>query len=146
MPLADPISNGMKNKTFFSILFLLSFTIVILNIYAGKYFWYWRFSWFDLIIHFTGGITVALILFYFSKILNLKEKIKVMSLILFSTLFITISWEIMEFLIDDNLFGKNYFFDTFTDIFVALIGASIISVFSDKIRIVNSKEENQTNV
>ncbi|MFA5838641.1 MAG: hypothetical protein WC849_01755 [Candidatus Paceibacterota bacterium] len=132
----------MKNKIFFSILFLLSFAISVLNIYAGRYFWYWRFSWFDLLMHFTGGVTVALILLYFSKAPGLKEKIKTASFILFSTVFIAIMWEVMEFLLDQNLFGKNYFFDTITDIFIALVGATIISIFSDKIKIVNSKEGN----
>lgn len=135
----------MKNKIFLSILFLLSVIIVVLNIYAGKYFWYWRFWWFDLVMHFTGGVTIALILFYFSQVFGLKEKIKISSLILFFTVFIATVWEVTEFFIDYNLFGKNYFFDTITDIFIALVGATIVSIFSDKIEIVNSREKNQIN-
>lgn len=135
----------MRNKIFLSVSFLLSVIIVILNIYAGKYFWYWRFWWFDLVMHFTGGVTVALMLSYFSQVFGLKEKIKTFSLILFSTLFIITIWEIMEFFIDANLFGKNYFFDTITDIFIALVGAIIVSVFSGKIGIVNPREKNQIN-
>ncbi|MBU3969115.1 hypothetical protein KJ991_02815 [Patescibacteria group bacterium] len=138
------IGVGMKNKIFLLILFLLSTTIAILNIYAGRYFWYWRFWWFDLAMHFMGGIAVALVLLYFYGVFNLKEKIKLISLILFSTFTIAVSWEIMEFLIDANLFGKNYFFDTLTDIFIGLIGALIVFFMSNKIGIVNSREE--TNV
>lgn len=132
----------MKNKLFLLILFLLVSLLAFLNFYAGQYFWYWKFWWFDLIMHFSGGVSIALLVFYLHKIFELKEKININSLIFFITITIAILWEIMEFLIDANLFGGNYFFDTLTDVFIALIGALIVSSLSNKIKIEIYKEEN----
>ena len=93
-------------------------------------------------MHFIGGISVALLVFYLHKIFELEKKVDIISFILFVTVTIAILWEIMEFLIDANLFSGNYFFDTLTDIFSALTGASIISVLSNKIKIEIYNEEN----
>lgn len=131
----------MKNKLFLMILFFLALSLAFLNFYAGLYFWYWRFWWFDLFMHFTGGVSVALLVLYLYKNFKLKEKISVASAILFVTITISVLWEIMEFLIDANLFSGNYFVDTLTDIFIALTGAFIISLLSNKIKIKTNNEE-----
>jgi len=126
----------MKNKIFLILVLLMSALLAVLNFYAGQYFWYWRFSWFDLLMHFIGGITLALLFSYlYKKLVSDYEKIKLAYSIFLPIIIIAVLWEIMEFMIDANLFGKNYFIDTLTDIFIALFGALIIFLFSDKIDI-----------
>ena len=119
-----------KMRAFWESFFVL-ILIVVLH-FLGSYFnWYWTYKWFDIPMHFLGGLWVALtalwIFCYFghiSSIINYKTKI---FFIVFLAIFIIgISWEIFE------LVGKitfmddvGYWTDTFGDLFNDFLGGMV---------------------
>ena len=67
-----------------------------------------------------------------------SEDKKIIFLILLLAIIIGVLWEIFEFVIDVNIFTDNYFIDTLTDLFMAIIGAILASEF-----FVSKKDESQ---
>ena len=89
-----------KQKPFpFSMLVLV---ILIALHYAGSYYsWYWKFSFFDIIVHIFSGLWVALVLLwlasYVGQVSSLKEyKIRSFLIAFISAVLIGIVWELAE--------------------------------------------------
>ena len=94
---------------------------------------YWYYSWFDMIMHFWGGILVVLGVY---AICSLKHvPLKPTTLIIFSTLAITmLLWEIFEW--KAGLFDpQTHLFDTTKDIIVGLIGGLVGYLVAIRLRI-----------
>lgn len=94
---------------------------------------YWYYSWFDMIMHFWGGILVVLGVY---AICSLKHvPLKPTTLIIFSTLTITmLLWEIFEW--KAGLFDpQTHLFDTTKDIIVGLIGGLVGYLVAIRLRI-----------
>lgn len=94
---------------------------------------YWYYSWFDIIMHFWGGILVVLGVY---AICSLKHvPLKPTTLIIFSTLAITmLLWEIFEW--KAGLFDpQTHLFDTTKDIIVGLIGGLVGYLVAIRLRI-----------
>ena len=94
---------------------------------------YWYYSWFDIIMHFWGGILVVLGVY---AICSLKHvPLKPTTLIIFSTLTITmLLWEIFEW--KAGLFDpQTHLFDTTKDIIVGLIGGLVGYLVAIRLRI-----------
>jgi len=117
----------MKKQKFIPIiLFILSIILVMLNHYAGVYFLYWRFWWFDIVMHFLGGSIISLLSIYIYKSFfgdfNDRRSIIVISFSLVFVFIVAIFWEVFEFFMDSNIKEANYFLDTITDILMAILG------------------------
>lgn len=85
---------------------------------AFNYFWYWRFDWFDIMMHFVGGVAVAL----FSNALLLsarrpRSSRQVWWLAIIATLVVSSGWEIFEFWLN-----RYDLVDTLSDLLSAMIG------------------------
>lgn len=84
---------------------------------------YWYYSWFDIIMHFWGGILVVLGVY---AICSLKHvPLKPTTLIIFGTLVtIMVSWELFERAA--GLYDPTtYVFDVSKDLFVGLVGGLV---------------------
>ncbi len=95
-------NQNMARKIYISLIVLLLGSITVLNFYAYKFFWYWRFWWFDIIMHTLGGLFVGLIAlgFYFLRPNTREREIK--TGVAFAVAFALISvigvgWELFEF-------------------------------------------------
>ncbi len=118
----------MINRKKFSIRVIsLIFFILALDVIASKFHWYFTIWWFDMPMHFLGGIWVGLaLLWYFPlKSLFFKEVFK----IIFGVLIVAIFWEIFEILVD-KVIAQNPFnaLDTLSDIFFGMAGG-VVSIF-----------------
>ena len=82
---------------------LIAFILVIitlLNFFAFKFSLYWQFWWFDLFMHFLGGLVVSYISILFYKNFLKKEfksKKEVFILALGSAFLVGLTWELFEF-------------------------------------------------
>ncbi|MHB1118139.1 MAG: hypothetical protein ACYCZ7_01230 [Minisyncoccota bacterium] len=49
----------MQVRSFPPILMVLVVVIAVVNVVAQSYYWYWTMRWFDMPMHFAGGLWVA---------------------------------------------------------------------------------------
>ncbi|MBU1557840.1 hypothetical protein KKC45_02665 [Patescibacteria group bacterium] len=128
----------MKTKVFnqkkisFIFIFILVLSIAILNTIGNELFLYWKLWWFDIIMHFLGGLWVgmsALWIYYFSGFFgNLRKDPPFIFLLSFlSVLAIGLGWEVFEFLIEID-FSNHYVSDTALDLIMDIVGGIIASI------------------
>ena len=115
---------------------LISF-IFVAQIVALAYFLYWEFWWFDIVMHFLGGLFVGLLatyLYYHSRFIEPKHFsfIFILLLSLGASALIGVLWELFEFASDQFAISigrrielQQEFQDTLGDLFFDLIGAFV---------------------
>jgi len=131
----------MRKAIFFLILI---FTINLIGLY---YQWYLTYSWFDQVLHFSGGFFVAILFSLYLKDHFLDNaKIKNALIILGVVSFIGVTWEFSEYIanvvlspIIYNLFTvKTYFMgdlnDTVNDLLMDILGAGLFSFILHSLR------------
>ncbi len=103
---------------------ILCAALAALNLLAFEYYLYWRFWWYDVMMHFLGGIAIGTFLIALSKQPRPR---------LYAALFaaIAIGWEVFEY-----FFGlpreKNYVLDTATDLVMDTLGATVVYLIAQK--------------
>lgn len=108
-----------KRKLLKYIVFLM-FVIFLANNIALKFYWYYSISWFDMLMHFLGGLWVGL---FFSYIFYDKNPFfKQLLTVILCVLSVGILWEIFEFFIGAIAHDPFSIRDTTSDIFFDLAG------------------------
>lgn len=117
--------------------------LAILNLLAFEGFWYWRFWWFDILMHILGGVVISLfILWFYSTIddrgITESPEILVFTLSISSIILIGLFWELFEFTTDafnrPALIAKGFaavqtgVVDTLSDLLSDILGALIGSL------------------
>jgi len=113
---------------FVSIFIFLFSLFAIFHRIALTFSLYWYYWWFDILMHFWGGILLGL-LFYIvikSRWFNLKPKT---ALIVSFLLMVTLGWELFEWLIR-SISSLNYVTDTITDVTMGLFGGLLVHIIS----------------
>ncbi|MBU0722647.1 hypothetical protein KJ973_01695 [Patescibacteria group bacterium] len=126
-----------QNYSKFLLIFVVLFSIT--NILAMHYHLYWRLWWFDIVMHFLGGVWIGsatLWVYYLSnRFKNIPENRRcipyVYGLVVVIIIVIGIFWELFEFSFDTLIiFHKlNSWTDTISDIVFAVIGAIITTKY-----------------
>lgn len=109
-----------------TVFFLISFSFLAgIHIIALQLFLYWKFQWFDIPMHFLGGIVVALGLFTLHdlKLVIKKRHLQIFPIVLL-VFAVAMLWEVYELLIGIPI-ESNYVADTLTDLCVGLLGGLI---------------------
>lgn len=120
-------------------LFRISFPPIILlaiHVVVTKAGLYERFWWFDIPMHFVGGVLVAISITLLLQIFSQEKKIVLNSKILEFLIIISItslfavSWEFMEFFFDFYFSShmQGNMTDTLKDLCMGLLGAYIVAV------------------
>lgn len=138
----DGIITEMKFSPIAKFIFILLLSIVLINGLAVYFSWYWYVLWFDMPMHFFGGLWVGLtslwivyISGYFKIPESYRDPDKVVFVALFSTAIIGLLWEVFEFSVDTLLvIAPTYdVSDTLSDIAFDMAGALLAStVFTSK--------------
>jgi len=123
-----------KLRAFWESFFVL-ILIVVLHFFGAHFFWYWTYKWFDIPMHFLGGLWVALttlwISCYFGHINSIVNyKLKTLLIVLFSVIVIGISWEIFE-IIGKITFIQDvgYWSDTLGDLLNDFLGGIVAYLY-----------------
>jgi len=118
----------MDRKRLFKQLAILVFFIFILNFLAGKFYWYSEIWWFDMPMHFMGGLWLGLsfIWLFSSKNISTKSIVSVMLCVLV----VGVAWELFELYFVNHI-AENPFnlLDTLSDLFFDLAGGSLALVY-----------------
>jgi hypothetical protein len=112
-------------------LFLVIF-IFILNKVANLFFWYTSIVWFDMLMHFLGGVFVALAVgSVLAGYLKNTENKKVFWIILASVLVVGLGWEVFEFSVQEivKVTGLADVPDSVSDLFFDALGAAAGTFF-----------------
>lgn len=96
--------------------FIFAAALVFLQHWALADFLYWRFPWFDTLMHFLGGLTVAT----FAIGLLYRPRILLFALMMCS---VAIGWEVFEFSIG-TVREANFVLDTGLDLLMDTVGMS----------------------
>lgn len=115
---------------------LLIIVIAVVNVMAVHFFWYWRMRWFDMPMHFLGGVWLAGTFLWFRFLSSdFLEKPKTFRRTcawgVLAALGIGLGWEVYESVVSLATIGRiNAIPDTLSDLwFDALggfVGASIV--------------------
>ncbi len=106
-------------------LFFLIALIAILHNISLTYFLYWRFLWTDIVMHFLGGLFIALggYLFLFDKTkFSIKE---ILFYTIGASLLVGLGWEVFEYVFDIVPYTKWYVPDTVSDILMDIVGGIV---------------------
>ena len=99
----------------------LSLLMLILQLIALEEFLYWRWWWFDLLMHFLGGVLIGGIALVVSDVWKTPKAITFIVLLIL----IGVGWEVFE-----RFFGlykeAGYLLDTFIDLIMDTIGAFVV--------------------
>ncbi|MEK6955636.1 MAG: hypothetical protein AABW52_03175 [Nanoarchaeota archaeon] len=127
-------------------IFILPITILILNSISSNVFnMYNLYEWFDIPMHFFGGVTIGIAYTLFIKLIERNNFLKTENKLLFFFIVIsmigltTVIWEFLEFSLD-QLFGtimQPSLKDTMADLFLGITGGSLSSL----ITMIFSKQE-----
>jgi hypothetical protein len=118
------------------------FLIVLLDKGANKFYWQNSVWYFDIIMHFLGGVWVG---FFFIYVYSPLQRVtRPVLKVLLSVFLIGISWEIFEFVVN-NVIGRIPFDagDTLSDIFWDLTGGLIATFYFFKFIMPSSENKIQ---
>lgn len=124
--------------------FVLLLIVGLLNLVANALYLYWTTWWVDIFLHFlSGGIlgmTMVLILQYFSNDSILKRSNVILSTIIFAV-FVGALWEIYELYFHITYFsdGIAYITDTSSDLILDVSGAVLGAMYASKLLQNNGK-------
>ena len=121
-----------RNKLLRPIVFLMVF-LFLTDALAQKFYWYYSIWWFDMLMHFLGGLWLGLVFIYFflPKNITISLILKILAFVFLAG----IGWEAFEFYFI-NYVAQNSFniLDTISDVLFDLIGGiSAVLYFSKRI-------------
>jgi len=110
----------MDTKRLLKQIIVLMIFMFVANHLAAKFHWYYSISWFDMLMHFLGGVWVALFFLYVFKVqTSFARKFLI---VISSVLVVGLLWELFEFGMG-IIAGENFSIsDTLSDIFFDLTG------------------------
>ncbi len=109
-----------------TIFLLITFSfLAVIHIIALELFLYWRFWWFDIPVHFIGGVVVALGVFTLHDLrivipARLLQLVPVLLLVILAAMV----WEVYEVLIGVSIEG-DAILDTLTDVGMGILGGLV---------------------
>ncbi len=121
----------MRKKSLPLSLLALILFIAVVNGLANEFSWYWRIPWFDMPMHFLGGLWLGLVaLWWYTRDVVLTT-FRMFTISLLTVLVIGILWELFEFSMDTFIIisEQNSVFDTITDIIFDIIGGLVAVVY-----------------
>ncbi len=124
----------MKDKLFKRAAFLGLFIFTV-NLLAMKFFWYYSIWWFDMPMHFLGGIFIGLLslsvyMSYFIKEETVLTLGKIFWIAFISALIVGVAWELFEFSLDTFItFKVHYLPDTLSDLCFDMTGAMTAALY-----------------
>lgn len=114
--------------TLLRILAGLVLIIATLHAVAFQYSLYWHFWWYDILVHFLGGLFAGLLsvwIVFYSNYVRAPRITRGASLIVVigGALVIGVGWEVFERFLGHTWSPEGYWFDTGVDIFMDILGA-----------------------
>lgn len=106
-----------------TIFLLIIFSLLaVTHVIALELFLYWRFWWFDIPVHFIGGVVVALGVFTLHDLrIVIPARLLQLIPVLLLVILVAMVWEVYEILIGTPI-ESDFMLDTLTDIGMGILG------------------------
>lgn len=128
----------MDRRKLWNRLALLVILIALINFAATKFHWYYSLWWFDMPMHFLGGMWVGMFLIWY--LVHEEFSVESIGRVILGVFIIGIAWEVLEFVLNEAIARDAYDLkDTLSDIFFDLSGA-FTAVFYVALRIMRPSE------
>lgn len=113
----------MRLVSLLGILGLVS-VLALLQLIALEEFLYWQFWWFDLVMHFIGGLIIGGIALFITSYI-LSDPKYTFPFFLFVLVVVGVGWELLE--LSTGMFREdNYTLDTSIDLLMDTLGAVVV--------------------
>ena len=110
----------MKKSSILYIGFGLTVLLWALNFIALTFYLYWSISWYDIMMHFLGGLMTGVLAMWFW---GLEERSVSSFLLLFASVMIVGgAWEVFEYVNDLTFSTQEYKIDTIVDLVMDGLG------------------------
>ena len=122
-------------------IFILPIIILLIHSISSNVFdIYNTYEWFDIPMHFFGGISIGIAYTLFLKLIENNKLIKIENKVLFFIIVVsmigltTVLWEFLEFSSDQlfNTMMQPSLRDTMADLFLGITGGSLSSIITMK--------------
>lgn len=102
---------------------LLGLLIALLQFLATRYFLYWEFWWYDIMMHFLGGLFIgaSFLWFVYFEASRLKKNLPVFVATFAVVFTVGVSWELFEY-VTGMYNAVNYTLDTTLDLAMDIAG------------------------
>ena len=130
-----------RNRLLYTLAMLIC-VIAAMHLAATIFFLYWTLWWYDIILHFLGGVFVGLLVLWLQFLSGyfgtpaLPSSRKVFSVMLVAVLAVGVGWEVFERLLGHTWSVEGYWLDTSVDVVLDLLG-SVVAFFHFKSRYMN---------
>ena len=115
----------MSQNKIFRAMFWVLFIVGALNAISYKLYLFWTVIWFDMVMHFLGGLFVSL--FFFAVLSLLKSQLSYIEKLVLGVVFtvlVGLVWEYYELIIQvTNLAKVGYWADTGMDLIMDTLGS-----------------------
>lgn len=124
----------MQLRPFPRVLGFLVLAIAIVNVFAHQYYWYWLMRWFDMPMHFFGGIWIAGAVlwwrFFSGKFTSVELTTKaIFTWAIIGAVGIGLAWEVFEAVVSYLTVGRmNDMGDTISDLVIDTLGGLLSAV------------------
>lgn len=99
----------------------LSILLWVLNFVALDQSLYWSLGWYDVMMHFLGGLTIGVLVVWFLKLENIS--VKSFLFVFVCVMIVGIAFEIFEYVNDLTYSTQDYSIDTIIDLVMDALGA-----------------------
>ncbi|MFN4181548.1 MAG: hypothetical protein ACK4FA_02540 [Candidatus Paceibacteria bacterium] len=114
---------------------LLVVGIALINYAAIKFHWYSSLWWFDMPMHFLGGLWVGMLLIWY--IVREDFSLHAIGRVLLGAFIVGMAWEVLELVLNEQFIRDTYDLrDTISDLFFDLSG-TFAAMFYAMLRIMN---------
>src|SRR3990167_6874685 len=108
----------------FQNMFAVLMTIFTLHLISLQNDYYWLIWWYDIMMHFLGGVWVVLVLIWLNQ-LKAAPAVLTFKRALTAIIVVGLAWEIYELLFDQTFIdAKGYGLDTVLDLITNTVGAT----------------------
>ncbi len=120
----------MNRKKLLTRIVTLIFSIFIVNSLAEKFYWYSAIWYFDMIMHFMGGLWVGLVVIWLLSPQKTDPDVSFILKAIAGVFLVGVSWEIFEFIFYNYIAGNDFnVLDTISDVFFDLAGGTFAVLY-----------------
>lgn len=121
----------MIKRSFPKYLLVLIIFIGVVNELANIFSLYWRIPWFDMPMHFLGGLWIGLTSLWLCSSCDSAKSLKIFTVSFLAVIIVGVLWEVFEFSIDTFLVvsSQNNTLDTISDMMFDILGGVMAAVY-----------------
>jgi hypothetical protein len=100
----------------------LAVLVGVLHTFAITHYFYWRFFWFDMVVHLSAGALAGLLFYIFARYYMTPPRAAAYGIL--GALLVGVLWEYFEFANGVSQYVAGFWFDTGKDLLMDILGGT----------------------